>query len=399
VVQMTAHRTVCSTPGSAQRVLFLARQSFSDHARLRRHSAALAKAGFEVSHLRSAGDEREPLRGTLEVVHPWFVKRGMELDPARPLFRPLRSFSWRWERGAMVRAGKALLPDLIIACDPESLAPAGEVAMAVGARLVLDCQEHFAGMVGASVARIDWIARVFDAWGGQVDACLAVSDSLAEIQANTYPQLPSPVVIPNASDAPAYSAAYDGRLHDAAGWPRSRKIALFQGAFSESRGLEDCVRAGAALTPDWGIVLMGRGAELERLRALAAGHPNTMLLPPVAAADLQAWTAGATLGLIPYQPDGANNLYCLPNKLWEYASCGVPVLARALPEVERCLARHRAGMVFPLNGKAQEIASAICAFDDRQLDAASAGIREFYAIHGWQSVEARFLHACSPAKP
>ncbi|HYE68658.1 MAG TPA: hypothetical protein VEA58_08600, partial [Anaerovoracaceae bacterium] len=49
------------------------------------------------------------------------------------------------------------------------------------------------------------------------------------------------------------------------------------------------------------------------------GNPEIVVfIPPAPQNDLALWTAGGTIGIIPYEKIGLNHWFCTPNKLWEY---------------------------------------------------------------------------------
>src|SRR4029079_49210 len=62
--------------------------------------------------------------------------------------------------------------------------------------------------------------------------------------------------------------------------------------------------------------------------------------------ELLRYTAGADIGVIPYQPVGLNNLYTTPNQLFEYIAATVPIAGSAVPEIKRFLSEYGLGVTF-----------------------------------------------------
>jgi glycosyltransferase involved in cell wall biosynthesis len=96
------------------------------------------------------------------------------------------------------------------------------------------------------------------------------------------------------------------------------------------------------------LVFLGDGALKSRLarRAETVGVGGRVHFhPAVAQGDLLRHTASADLGIIPYQATCLNNLYCTPNKLFEFIAAAVPVLATDLPELRRLIAGNHIGLM------------------------------------------------------
>lgn len=157
---------------------------------------------------------------------------------------------------------------------------------------------------------------------------------------------PAPVVIRN---IPPYQPTRQSkRLHNHLGLSSETRIALYQGGLKAERGLGVLVRAARFLDPGIVIVLMGRGdgqPELESAIAQAGVSGLVRIIPPVPYAELQEWTASADIGLIIFQPRSPSISMCLPNKLFEYAMAGLPVLSSPLEAVAEVLSGYDIGHV------------------------------------------------------
>lgn len=103
------------------------------------------------------------------------------------------------------------------------------------------------------------------------------------------------------------------------------------------RGLEQMIDA-LPLIQGIRLCAIGPGAlqYRERLlaRAAAAGVEDRVeLQPPVAPGEVGRVLRGATVGLCLIQPVCRSYELCLPNKLFEYAAAGVPILASNVPVI------------------------------------------------------------------
>ena len=300
-------------------------------------------------------------------------------------------------------SGDALLRSLARQPPPEAIHIHDHVALVLAATLkqrygvpiVWDAHEIYQALADGDVDRARENAAIIAARHPYIDHFITINDSIARFYSEHYPRIPQPVVVMNAT-LPEPVPVYDGCLHAAAGLPVTQKILLFQGRFSAHRGLHHLVEAACALRADWTLVMMGWGGLEGELRALAAtrlraGRAATVFLPGVLQQDLQRWSAGASLGVVPYENTSLNHLYCTPNKLWEYPSAGVPVLCTDLPEMAAMVTQSGCGFLLPRVFNATHIASFVNDLDDAALATARAHCAAFIATNNWSHWERHLL--------
>jgi len=155
--------------------------------------------------------------------------------------------------------------------------------------------------------------------------------------------------------------SFKGLLRDAAGISEDKKLVLYQGGFSPSRGLEELVEAFTFLDNRYCLVFMGYGSlqvELEALVKNRSLNNRIKFIPAVPQEELLKYTSSAELGVIPYKPVSLNNYYTLPNKLFEYINANIPIVASDLPELRRVIKGYNIGHLFDPNSS-RSIAEAI----------------------------------------
>lgn len=114
-----------------------------------------------------------------------------------------------------------------------------------------------------------------------------------------------------------------------------RKIILYQGVFYEDRDLEHFAEAASALKDEYVLYLMG--AETDYKKRLCAMGPEIVNVPFMKPPFHLLVTQRAYIGLLPYKAsnylhyDTINALYCAPNKIYEYAAYGVPMIGTDVP--------------------------------------------------------------------
>lgn len=286
-------------------------------------------------------------------------------------------------------------PDAFHIHDLVALVLAASLKRRYAVPVVWDAHEIYQDLAGGDALRARENAAIIAGCHRQLDHFITINDSIARFYRDHYPALPTPVVVMNAT-VPEPVPVYDGCLHRAAGLPLTQKILLFQGRFSAHRGLQHLVEAAAALRADWTLVMMGWGGLEATLRAQAAQHvragtPATVFVPGVPQAQLQLWSAGATLGVVPYENTSLNHLYCTPNKLWEYPGAGVPMLCTDLPEMAAIVERFGCGALLPRDFTAADIARIVNGLDDEALARMRARCAPYIAANNWSHWENNLL--------
>ncbi len=282
-------------------------------------------------------------------------------------------------------------PSIVHAHDLSALPVAAKYAKASGAKLVFDAHEIYDHLAQAGDDMSELNGKLLNKYSGDVDLFITINDSIARYYFNTYPRLPRAVIIKNATKR-AEMFVYDGRLHEAAGLSRDTRILIYQGGFAPKRGLIQLLKSAEYLNPEWSLVFMGWGkleAELRRVAvSLKIKNPELDLrirfVPKVKQSELPYWTAGASLGAIPYENTGLNHWYCNPNKLWEYPNAGVPIIASPFPELWKIIEENQIGWLLPDPLTPRDIAAAINKVTPEELEIASQNCNDFIHKDNWE---------------
>jgi len=351
----------------------------------------LCKPGFP-----GAGSRALPLRvlgwmaqGALQTLaHPLQAKASFEMS----LDRALRA---RAMRGELLRRVLEFAPDVVHCHDVGTLPLGLAVKRRSGARVVYDSHE-----LHAEIATLGLVGRLVTLWRERqaaplVDGCVTVNEFIAAELATRYPALPEPVVVCNAVRPLPAQPRDDGRLRRAAGLEHGVRILLYQGGFSPGRGLVQLVQAAALLPDDWAVVFMGWGRLEQQLRQEAArvdpAGRRVRFIPAAPQQELPFWTAGASLGVIPYENVGLNHWYCSPNKLWEYPLAGVPILASPFPFLRSLVQGRGLGWLLASPLEPEDIAAAVARLSDDDLAAARERCEVFISEDTWERYAGRLL--------
>lgn len=179
------------------------------------------------------------------------------------------------------------------------------------------------------------------------DEVITVSPSIAADYESMY-GLPKVHVIKNCP-----TLMTDGRrgnyLRETFGLKEDDFVFLYQGALKASRGVGDVLDCFSALWAEGyakhHVVFMGYGPFEAEIRARAGKVPTIHFHAAVPSRDVPPITASADYGLIFTPNTCKNHDYSLPNKLFEYMSCGLPIIASPLREMKQLIEAEEIGRV------------------------------------------------------
>lgn len=173
------------------------------------------------------------------------------------------------------------------------------------------------------------------------------------------------------------------------------RIVLFQGWISGERNLDNIVKAFKYVGERIKLVLIGYGPYEERLKRLVKEErlkKRVFFMGQVDSREILKYTAGADIGIIPYEPIDENHLYCSPNKFFEFIICGVPVISNDLPFFRAMNERFNVGITVDMN-KPLEIAKTLKDVLEREsyLDELKRRAIESAKVLNWGVEEKRLM--------
>src|SRR5262249_55228425 len=107
--------------------------------------------------------------------------------------------------------------------------------------------------------------------------------------------------------------------------------------------------------------------------------------------ELVLWTAGATVGAIPYEDVCLNHTYCTPNKLWEYPNARVPILVSPLIEMSKVINTYGVGWFLPSNLDPKAIAETVNRLTDGKIEEAAVACDRYMEMDGWPIYAQRLI--------
>jgi glycosyltransferase involved in cell wall biosynthesis len=173
------------------------------------------------------------------------------------------------------------------------------------------------------------------------------------------------------------------------GIPEPATLFLYQGLIARARGVELLIDAFSRLGGERHLVLLGGGPETATLRERATAVSNVHFKRAVPPSELLRPTSGADVGLCIIDDLCLSYRYCLPNKVFQCFSVGVPVIVTDLPELRATVERYRAGWVVPYDLEA--LVSRLRTLDHASIAAVAEGLRERTEECSWEHEEERLV--------
>lgn len=140
------------------------------------------------------------------------------------------------------------------------------------------------------------------------------------------------------------------------------KILLYQGGISSDRDLRSIAQAVQQMGNEWRFIVMGNG-DNNYIEALKRYSSKVIHIPNVPAPEHLQVTSHAYIGVVAYSLSSLNNIFCAPNKTWEYAGFGLPMLCNNLPTLQASVQTHGAGLCVDTENSDQ-VMSALTTIDE-----------------------------------
>jgi glycosyltransferase involved in cell wall biosynthesis len=225
---------------------------------------------------------------------------------------------------------------------------------------------------------------------GQSDAVCVVNRSIGMWYENTY-GLARPWVVHNVPYRMSIAPRRTSMLRHAISLhPPDALLFIYQGIMSPGRGIEMLLEVFAGFGDERQLVCMGYGPLEEVVKEAAHRHSNIHFMPAVPPHLVKEYTVDADIGLALIENTCLSYYLCAPNKLYEYAACGVAPIVSDFPEMSSFVDNNDCGWkvnpsVDALRRLFQSIDSEVLAI--KRLNAARAG--KHYC---WENEEPELLH-------
>lgn len=348
-----------------------------------KEAKSLAEAGYQVT-LVAVADFREMMADGIRIL-------GLPRCRTRAL-RPLNSYR-------ILRIALREGADLYHFHDPELL-PVGCIIRALtGKPIIYDVHENYP----QDILTKEWIPKalrkaISEAFRVFEDAVVRFVDGVVVVNAllaDRFSGKSRVVKVSNYSRIEQFGALAPRGEQDEASM---KPYLVYVGRISDDRGIVECLQALRSLRKARAeLVCAGSIGHVtsQELRTLLRGSQSSApfrylgLLPYD---DIPPLLKTAVAGLLCFQPT-PNNLLGTPNKLFEYMSAGIPVIASDFPFIRQVVSEADCGLLVKPDD-VREIAQAMAHLLDNPQDASRMGrngLRAVRAHYNWQVEETKLL--------
>jgi glycosyltransferase involved in cell wall biosynthesis len=185
-----------------------------------------------------------------------------------------------------------------------------------------------------------------------------------------------------------------GELQSTTGWSSKKSEACYLGSMTLNRGIVEMVDAFGMVRSDARLNLVGQldGTDVEKGVKQSKGWSRVNATGEVDRSGVKSILERSIAGIVTFKP-GPNHLESQPNKMFEYMSAGIPVIASNFPLWRKIVEENQCGLlVNPLDPSS--IASAI---DQLVLDPERArkmgenGSRAIVNLYNWEVEKKKLL--------
>lgn len=174
------------------------------------------------------------------------------------------------------------------------------------------------------------------------EAVIVVSDSIAAWYRSRY-GLKNVSVVRNFPYLDNSEDRKPSTLRDKLQIEDGELLFLYQGLLGAGRGIELLLDIFSRLSSHRHIVFLGFGPLENKVREFEAENPNIHFCSAVKPQELCRYTASADVGLAIFENVCLNYYYILPNKMFEYLNCRLPVIVSDFPDMSVFVDQHDCG--------------------------------------------------------
>lgn len=221
-----------------------------------------------------------------------------------------------------------------------------------------------------------------------VDTTFVVSENIADWYENTY-QIRRPTVVMNSPNV--YKLQKENCFRKNLPISEDQVIFLYQGMLSHGRGIYLLLEAFKKRADNKAvIVFMGYGPMEEEIIKTSIQFKNIFFHPAVSPNILLTYTESADVGFALIENTCLSYYFCMPNKLFEYAMSGLPVIVSKMKEMSDFVSYNDMGAVTQ-DLTTASISLSIDKLLNQNLDMLKNNARKTALLYSWESQEEKMI--------
>jgi glycosyltransferase involved in cell wall biosynthesis len=269
----------------------------------------------------------------------------------------------------------------LIHCHDTPLLPMGVfLAWVFGGKVIYDAHELESDKNGQSRMMSTVTRLVENACWVRVDGLITVSNSILRWYEQHFSVKSSTLVLNSPIISVSQPSVGDSRyFHDLYKIPNESLVFVYLGLFVPGRGIEKLLQVFSDCRVSAHVVFVGRGLQRALIEQYASIHSNVHVHDAVPHGHVVELVRSADYGLCLVENVSLSDYYSLPNKLFEYAFAGVPVLASNFPDMGELIDQYGLGAVAV--NEVDSIAQAVLSLQSAVRQQVKANLTEL----GWDA--------------
>lgn len=221
------------------------------------------------------------------------------------------------------------------------------------------------------------------------DLVFVVSENIADWYAKEY-KITRPVVVKNAPRL--FEQRKTNHFRTDLDIKEDSAIVLYQGGLSEGRGVNLLLECFKGRADDKVVVVFMGYGELEKdIKSMSEIKDNIFFYPAVAPEIVLEYTSAADVGISFIENTCLSYYYCLPNKLFEYAMAGLPVIVSNMKEMRELVEYYDMGIVVN-DDKISSMNEAIDKVLTSNLEQMKKNARRCAEQNAWEEQEIKMIN-------
>ena len=218
----------------------------------------------------------------------------------------------------------------------------------------------------------------------RVDHVFVVSESIADWYASEYP-IDRPTVILNTPKL--YHPPKTNIFRETFDIKNDQIIVLYQGGLGSGRGVNLLLSAFKQRKDNKVVIVFMGAGNLELDILVASKESDRIFFHPAVPPDIVLnYTVSADIGVSFIQNTCLSYYYCMPNKLFEYAMSGLPVIVSSMKEMRSFVEKYNLGVVVEKES-VDALNEAIDSILNSDIVKLKNNARKAAEIHSWEIQE------------